>query len=116
MKMRFGASFTKIASAAIVTVGVGFASAAQALPILTFGQTSSNRTISATTNGSNTMTTITGSNVAVSISQYLGAATPLNAFLNLNLVSTGQASTFAGQVIESFSGTVLGNTRSRRLP
>ncbi len=105
MQMRFGASLMALASATVVTAGLGFASAAQAAPILTFGQTSSSRTISATTSASNTMTTISGSNIAVSISQYLGAATPLNAFLNLNLVSTSQASTFAGQVIESFSGT-----------
>ena len=31
--------------------------------------------------------------------------TPLSAFLNLSLISTSQVSTFAGQVIESFSGT-----------
>lgn len=96
---------TRIAAAALAAVGLGMTSMAQAAVILTFGQTSNAPTITATNNAADTTTAITGTGVAVTISQFAGAGAPISAFLNLNLASQGAASSFAGQILQPFQGT-----------
>jgi len=91
-----------------LVLAVAFAattSNAQAVVILTFGQTSDANTIAATVNGSNTQTTITGTNVAVTISQIENGGTNLSGFLNLTATSTNAASNVSGNVIQDFSGS-----------
>lgn len=99
------APWTTLAAAAVLTCGLGLSSVADAAVILTFGQTSNSPTITATNNAANTQTTITGTNVAITISQFAAAGAPINAFLNLNLVSTNAAVSFAGQILQAYSGS-----------
>lgn len=105
MSIRLRASWSKIAAAAVVTCSLGMTSLAQAAVVLTFGQTSNSSTIAATNNDAQTQTFITGKDVAITISQYAGGGAPISAFLNLNLANTGAAVSFAGQVLQAFSGT-----------
>lgn len=99
------APWTKIAAAAAVACSLGMASMAQAAVILTFGQTSNASTVTATNNAAQTQTSITGTNVAVIISQFAGGSAPISAFLNLNITNSAAAVSFAGQVLQPFSGT-----------
>ena len=106
MGVPFFNRFAKVAMAATVACGVG-AAGASAAPILSFGQVSSSNTIAATANAAGTQTTIKGMDVVVRITEYLAKATPFQAFLNLNLTSTGAASTILGnQLVQAYSGTV----------
>jgi len=90
-----------------LAVGLGTSLAAggvQAAPILTFGQVASTNTIIGTASGSTT--TITANNVAITVSQIdAGLGTPLPAFLDLNLTSTGGATTVSGNIQQDYSGT-----------
>ena len=94
-----------IALAASLSLGaVAMAGAANATTILTFGQFGNGDPITGTQSGSST--TITATNVAVTVSQILASPTvPLSAFLDLNLKSVGSASTIGGNDVEDFSGT-----------
>ena len=105
MPFQHSTSLTKIAAAAVLVAGAGTASLAQADVILTFGQTSNASTITATNDAADTTTAITGTAIPILISQYAAAGAPINAFLTLNLASQGAASTFAGQILQPFSGT-----------
>lgn len=91
----------------MAAVGVGalaFAQPASAATILTFGQTGGGSPITGTNNGAGT-TTITASDVAVTITGIIeGAAVPVNALFTLNATSVGNATTVAGQVLQNFSG------------
>ena len=105
MATSFCGPWTKTASAAVVACGLGMSSMAHAAVILTFGQTSNGSTITAVNDAADTQTTITGTDVAVTLSQYAGGGAPISAFLDLNLTSQGAASSFGGQILQSFSGT-----------
>ena len=97
----------KIATALTVAAGLCLAAVqpASATVLLTFGQTGSGNTISATNNGAGS-TTITGTNIAVTITQIdAGVATPISAFLNLSATSVGAASLNLGNVGQIFSGS-----------
>ena len=98
-------SWTKIASAVVVACSLSMTSIANAAVILTFGQNSNASTITATNNAANTMTSINGTNVAVTVTQYGSAGAPFSAFLNLDLDSTSAATPFMGQILQSFVGT-----------
>jgi hypothetical protein len=72
---------------------------------LTFGQVGTGNTITGTNNGAGS-TTISGANIAVTITQIDAAvATPIAAFLTLNATSVGAAVLVAGNVVQTFSGT-----------
>lgn len=82
------------------------APAANAATLLTFGQAGQGSPVTATTNGAQTQTTISATNVAVDITQLFGAgAAILPGVLNLNAVSTGAATNGAGVVAQMYSGT-----------
>src|SRR4051812_44639017 len=77
-----------VAMAALLAVSAP----AKAAPILTFGQLGGTNTITATENGSNTQTTLTGTNIPVSITQIFGGVpTTSPSFLTLNATSSGVA-------------------------
>ncbi len=90
---------------AIGLSAVALSTVASAAPILSFGQTAATSTVTATNNAADTSTTVSGSDIAVSLSQFAGGGANVPAYLTLNLTSTGPASTLAGQVLESFSGS-----------
>ena len=96
----------KALSAAVVVCGLGINAAANAAVVLTFGQGINGPTIFATTNPSNTATSIVGSGVPVIISQFAGGGAPINAFLNLSLNSTGPATSTMGNILEPFAGRI----------
>lgn len=104
MTMNLRTSWTKVASAAVVACSLGMTSITHAAVILTFGQNSNAPTITATNNAANTATTITGTNVAVTVSQFAGGGAPFNAFLNLTLNSTSAATALSGHILQSFNG------------
>jgi hypothetical protein len=76
---------------------------AEADQILAFGQTSGVNTIVGANNGADTTTTITATNVAVSITQIAGGS-PVLAILNLTASNVGAASMVGGFVTQDFSG------------
>jgi hypothetical protein len=79
--------------------------AANATLVLTFGQTDPGATITATVNGTDTQTTLSGTDIPVSITQILGGA-PASGFLDLAATSVGAAATTIGGLIEQlFTGT-----------
>jgi hypothetical protein len=87
----------------------GAAPRADALVILTMGQSGQGTTISGVNNGAGS-TTITGTNVAISVTQIDPSAvalvppTPFAAFLNLSATNTGAATLVAGNVVQDFGG------------
>ena len=98
-------ALTQVAAAAVAAAGLGMASNTQAAVILTFGQTSDVSTITAANDAAGTTTTITGTAVAVTISQFAGAGAPIDAFLNLSLASQAAAGRYDGQIQQAFEGT-----------
>jgi len=96
----------QFASAVVLAAAALFAAVpASATTILTFGQTLGGTPITATNSGG-VSTTITGSDVAVTITQIDAALiTPFGAFLNLTATSVGPATLTAGFVSQVFGGT-----------
>jgi hypothetical protein len=79
---------------------------AHATPILTFGQTGSGDTVHATANGAGTSTTITGTGIAVDITEIdAGVATPIAASMTFDFTSVGAATLSGGIVQQSFDGS-----------
>jgi hypothetical protein len=95
----------KTAGIAVLIATLGMSPKAEAAVILTFGQTSNSPTVTATSNAAHTQTALSGTGIAVTISQFAGAGAPISAFLNLNLLSNGAATPFSGSVIQSFAGS-----------
>jgi hypothetical protein len=91
-----------LAGAALLVIG----SAANATPVLVFGQIGGADDIIATVNAAHTQTTITGTAVPVSVSDILGGtpAVPFNAVLNLSATSFGTAATSGGFTTQGFNG------------
>jgi hypothetical protein len=94
-----------LAAAAMLITGLGLSANADATPLLTFGQTSPSDTITATNDAGNTMTTITGTNVAVLVTSFLGGGAPFNTILNLSLSSIGAITNTVGVLQQEYSGT-----------
>ena len=91
--------------AGTVLAALALPAAANATLVLTFGQTAPGATITATVNGTDTQTTLAGTNIPVSITQILGGA-PASGFLDINATSVGAAATTIGGLIEQlFNGT-----------
>ena len=78
--------------------------AAQAANIAAFSQTSNANTVTATTNGANTQTTLTITDAAVSIGQFVTGIPPLSG-LSLLATSIDAATTIASAVVQHFSGS-----------
>lgn len=79
-------------------------SGAQAANIITFSQTSGSNTVVATTNATDTATTITIDDAALSVGSFIAGAPPATSFLTLNATSIDPAVTFAGAVIQHYNG------------
>jgi hypothetical protein len=94
-------------AAALAVGAIAFASNANALTILTFGQVGSGSPITATENVAKTQTTIAGSNIPVTITGIDAAlATPIPAFFTLSATSTDAALLVGGvAVLQHYSGT-----------
>jgi hypothetical protein len=105
MGNRLAALPTKIAAAAIVAIGLGVSSQANASVILAFGQSGGSNTVTATVDGTDTTTTIAGTNIPVGITTYLGGGAPINAVLTLNLTSLGAISNVGGNLFQDFGGS-----------
>lgn len=98
--------FKQLASVAAVAAAVFLGAApASATVILTFGQNGTADTITGTNNGSGS-TTISGTNISVSITQIDALLlTPFNAFFTLSATSVGAASSSGGFISQDYSGT-----------
>ncbi|WP_207541188.1 hypothetical protein [Sabulicella rubraurantiaca] len=98
----------KLALLATTAAFVGLSALAQAAPttIITFAQNGAGNTITANSIGGLT-TTLTGTDVAITISGYAGATpTPISAYLNLSAASTGNAvSVFGTDILQPFAGS-----------
>lgn len=80
-----------------------FAANANAVPVIQFAQTSGSNTITATANGTDTATTISGSNVAVNIAQNLGGFTG-GALFTISATSTDSAVPVGTGALQHYSG------------
>ncbi len=78
-----------------------------AATILTFNQIAPLNTVSATPNAGDTQTTITGSNVVLSITEIVGANPPIASFLNLSATSTAAATMTGVNVRQPYSGNFI---------
>jgi len=91
---------------AFLAGSMALAGTASATQILAFGQVSGSNTITATANGGDTATTISGTNVAVTITQIDSlTATPGPAFLDLTATSVSAAVNVGGFDTQAYSGS-----------
>jgi hypothetical protein len=97
----------KLQALVAAAVLIAAAPAAKAAVILTFGQISPLNTISAAPNAGDTQTTITGSNVVVTVTEIFGANPPVASFLNLTATSSGAATTSGGFTTQPYSGNFI---------
>jgi PEP-CTERM motif len=94
----------KAALLASVAIALALVSPASATVVLNFGQVSGVNTITATPNGTDTATTINGTNVAINITQDIGGFLG-PAILNLNAASTDAAVLVGTSVLQHFNGS-----------
>lgn len=95
---------SRAAAVSLALGGALLAGGAQAVPILSFGQTGNANTITGVRTGSTT--TISASNSAITISQIDAAmAAPLPAFLTFSFASTSAATTLGTNIVQDFAGT-----------
>ena len=90
------------------TLLAGLPLAANAVQVISFGQTSGTNTVVATANAGGTATTIDITDATVLIDQILGIATPpaIPAFLDLTATSIDSATLVGGtQVLQHYDGT-----------
>jgi hypothetical protein len=92
-----------LATAATAAI-LGFAGTADAVPIIQFAQISGANTVTATANAGDTATALSGSNVAVGITQNLGGFIG-NAVLNLSATSTDAAVAAGTGALQHYNGT-----------
>lgn len=97
--------WASIACAAVIICGLGVGKAANAAVILSFAQRVDGPTVTATNNVGNTTTTIIGTDIPVTISQYIGGGAPINAFLTFHLLNSGPATITAGQILQPYNGS-----------
>lgn len=86
---------------------LALAPAAEATQIISFGQTSSSNTITATTNGANTQTTLSATNSAVLIDQLFGVVTPpaIPALFTFSAISIDAATGIGPALLQHYSGS-----------
>ena len=90
-----------LASAAILAAS----SSALGANLIAFSQTSNTNQVVATTNGADTQTTLTVSQGAISIGQFIAGAPPATAFFGLNATSIDAATPVLSAVIQHYSGS-----------
>jgi PEP-CTERM motif-containing protein len=82
------------------------ATAAQADQILGYSQLGGANTFTATANGGNTATTLTATDVGISVGNFLGGGAPFNALISIAAASTNAAVVLGGIVLQqNFTGT-----------
>lgn len=96
--------------ALVSLMSLGAAQAANAATILVFGQNGTSQTVTATTNVGNTVTTITGTNIAVTLTALENGANGTQAFLDFTFTSDGAAVLSGGNIDQSFQGTFSFNS------
>jgi hypothetical protein len=85
------------------TMALGLAGTAHAVPVIQLAQTSNSNTITATANAGNTITTLSGSNIQINVTQDLGGITGL-AFLQFHATSINAASSIGPITTQNFAG------------
>ena len=99
-------SIAKIATVALAGALLCASAAAHASVILSFGQAVNGPTVTATQNAAHTATEITGTNIPVIISQFLGGGAPIDASLTFLLDSNGVATVSpTGVFSQPFTGS-----------
>src|SRR5215472_12334754 len=79
---------------------------AHAIVVLTYGQTGGSNTITATPNASDTQTTISGTDIAIDVTQCIATVGCLGAeFLDITATSTDAAQTVGTAVTQHYNGT-----------
>jgi hypothetical protein len=103
-----GMSFMKwklLAAVAAIVIAGGLLPPAKADLILTFGQSGSGNTITGTS-GLTTGTTISGTNVPVTITQIAaGVSVPISAFLDVTATNISGAQTAGNLIAQNYSGS-----------
>jgi hypothetical protein len=94
-----------LAGFATATLLAVAAPAANAAALLNFGQSVGGNTITAIPNGTDTATTIAGSNIPVTITQIITGGGPISALLTLSATSTGTATLSGGQITQLYQGS-----------
>jgi hypothetical protein len=94
-----------IASVVAVMALLGMTLPADATVILSFAQSVNGSTVTATNNAAHTTTTVVGTNIPVTISQFLGGGAPISAFLDFQLNSAAAATITSGQILQPYTGT-----------
>lgn len=87
------------------TASIAFAASATAANIVTYSQTSAVNTVVATTNATNTQTTLTVDDAALSIGSLISGAPPATVFLSMTATSNDVATPFLGAVIQHYDGS-----------
>jgi hypothetical protein len=90
--------------ALLAATAIALATPASATVVLNFGQVSGINTITATPNGTDTATTISGTNVTITITQDIGGFIG-PAILNLNATSTDAAVAIGSSVLQHYAGS-----------
>ena len=90
--------------AATALLGFSVPYAANAVTVLTFGQSSSNQAITATENGAQTATTLSATDVPIGITQ-IENGVAVNAFFDLSAASDGASVPILGGFAQKFSGS-----------
>jgi hypothetical protein len=80
-------------------------SAALGANLIAFSQIGNVNQVTATTNGTDTQTTLTVSGAAISIGQFIAGAPPATAFLGLSATSNDPATQIVNAVIQHYDGS-----------
>lgn len=96
---------SKLLTATALGAALAVASAAHAANIVTFSQTSGLNTLTATVNGTDTQTTLTVTDAAVTIGSLVSGPPPASVFLDLSATSIDPATTLATIAIQHYSGS-----------
>ena len=91
--------------ALVSMLSLGAAQAASAATILVFGQNGTAQTVTATTNGALTQTTISGSDISVTLTAIENGVIGTQAFLDFTFTSSGAATPSGGNIDQNFGGS-----------
>ncbi len=105
MKRNIIPVWASISCASVIIAGLAASPPAHADVVLSFAQNINGPTVSGTTNAADTQTTIIGTDIPVTISQFIGGGTPIMSYLIFDLVSSEPVSMVFGQLLEPFSGS-----------
>lgn len=100
----------KLSIASLFALGTAVATGAGATTILVFGQNGTADTITAVTSGGDTVTTISGTDIAVTLTAIEGAPNGTQAFFDFSATSIGAAFACGSNICQQFSGTFSFNS------